>query len=58
MPIHEHNSRALSSLEGKKELMMAKNLTLSSIKSKQRGDKNSEGLISYDQAEDKIKVYS
>lgn len=59
MPIHEHNSRALSSLEAKKELMMAKALSSSSIKDKKKVAKSAPAnLITYDEAEDTIKVFS
>ena len=39
MPIHEHNSRALSSLDAKKELMMAKSLSSSCSKKKKKAEK-------------------
>lgn len=52
MPVHEHSSRALNSLEARKSLLLAKALA----QSKQKKDKaKTAALITYD---NEIKVYS
>lgn len=55
LPIHEHDSRALNSLESRKSLLMAK--AFATAKSKKQG-KNapSGGLVSFDSGQ--VKVYS
>lgn len=48
--MHEHSTRFMTSLEAKKELMIA-------VK-QAKVDKKSSGLISFDREEDSVKVFS
>ena len=56
LPIHEFDNRSLSSLEAKRELMLAKRLAEARL-SKSKKD-NKSALISYIKESDKIMVYS
>ena len=56
LPIHEFDNRAMSSLDAKKELMMAKTLAMARRTKKDKKESTGSSLISY--SNDTVMIYS